>query len=97
MTRMLVAAVVLAVAAGSAAAGTPIASPYYNPHTGRMGPNPAKHWIYGQCLPPPKFSPIVGSVERVSHFHHPFTGLAKYKGAALDRTTGRVYQYKFRQ
>jgi hypothetical protein len=97
MTRFFAAVMLLAVAAGSAAAGTPIASPYFNPYTGRMGPNPAKNWLTGECVPPPQFSPVVGSVQRVSHLSHPITGLAKYKGSALDPKTGRVYQYKFRQ
>lgn len=97
MTRFLAAVALLSVVAGSARAGTPIASPYFNPHTGRMGPNPAKNWLTGEPVPPPRFSPVVGSVQRVSHFSHPFTGLAKYQGSALDPNTGRVYQYKFRK
>jgi hypothetical protein len=97
MRKLLFALAAVLGLAGTTVAGTPIASPYFNPYTGRMGPNPAKNWLTGECVPPPRFSPVVGSVQRVGHFSHPFTGLAKYQGSALDPNTGRVYQYKFRK
>jgi hypothetical protein len=97
MTRFLVAVALLSVGAGSAHAGLPVANPNYNPQTGLYSAAGAKNFLTGQPLSSPKFSPVVGSVQRVSHFSHPITGLAKYKGSALDPNTGRVYQYKFRQ
>jgi hypothetical protein len=97
MTRFFAAVALLSVVAGSAAAGTPVANPNYNPQTGLYSAAGTKSFLTGQPLPPPKFSPVVGSVQRVSHYSHPITGLAKYKGSALDTNTGRVYQYKFRK
>jgi len=98
MRNMLFALVAVVAWSGVAqAGGPPIANPNYNVYTGQYTAAGTKSFLTGKPLPPPKFSPVVGSVTRTSHFAHPFTGLARYKGSALDPNTGRIYQYKFRK
>lgn len=70
--------------------------PNYDPASGRVIA-PTNSFFTGRPAPPPKFSPIVGSATRTSHFNHPITGHTHYRGAALDPMTGQVFGYKFRR
>lgn len=97
MRKMLFALVVIVSGAGAAHAGLPVASPNYNPQTGTYSAAGTKSFLTGQPLPPPKFSPVVGSVQPAGHGWHPFRHTSKYAGSALNPSTGRVFQYKFRQ
>lgn len=97
MRTLIFGLIVLAACGGRAEARWVKFPPGYDPASGRVIATPAHSFITGQPVPPPKFMPIVGSAERTSHFRHPITGTARYRGAALDPTTGRTFGYKFRR
>jgi hypothetical protein len=96
MRTLVFGVIVLAACCGRAEARWVKVPPGYDPASGRVIA-PASSFITGRPAPPPKFMPIVGSARRTSHFRNPFTGTARYRGAALDPVTGRTYGYKFRR